>query len=78
MEGNELQSFQWGNSEVDAVVFSPDSKTILTGSWDKTVKLWDLQGNELKNFHGHTDYVSAVAFSPDGQTILTGAYDKNG
>ncbi|GBO53177.1 high-affnity carbon uptake protein Hat/HatR [Pseudanabaena sp. lw0831] len=61
---------------VTSVAFSPDSKTIATGSADSNVKLWSLDGKELQTFKGHTDKVHSVAFSPDGKTIVTGSYDK--
>ncbi|MCK4764755.1 MAG: hypothetical protein KAW12_21330, partial [Candidatus Aminicenantes bacterium] len=60
---------------ITSVAFSPDGKTILTGSKDKTARLWDLQGKKLHEFKGHKDYVSSVAFSLDGKTILTGSRD---
>jgi WD40 repeat protein len=63
-------------SAVTAVSFSPDGQSILTGSSDKTAKLWDLRGNTLQVFLGHTSAITAVSFSPDGQSILTGSSDK--
>ena len=61
---------------VNAVAFSPDGQTALTGSWDNTARLWDVKtgqprGPALK----HEETVNAVAFSPDGQTALTGSGD---
>ncbi|MCB0532877.1 MAG: caspase family protein [Saprospiraceae bacterium] len=66
-----------GHSEmVSSMAFSPDGKTILTGSYDHTAKLWDLDGRMLQTFNGHAAEVLSVAFSPDGKTILTGSADK--
>jgi WD40 repeat protein len=65
---------------VYAVSVSPDGKQLLTGSFDKTVKLWDLaSGKELRTFGGaagHQNIVLAVAFSPDGQTFASGGSDN--
>ena len=55
------------------MAFSPDGKTVLTGSIDKTARLWDAttgQAPRLPMTHQHA--VFAVAFSPDGETVLTG------
>lgn len=30
--------------EVVSVCFSPDSKTVVSGSWDRTIKIWNLEG----------------------------------
>ncbi len=62
---------------VDAVAFSPDGKTIATGSDDGTARLWDAaSGQPIGLPIQHASTVHAVAFSPDGKTILTGCEDK--
>jgi WD40 repeat protein len=65
------------NDRVNAVAFSPDGRTILTGSDDKTARLWRTDtGKPVGKPLIHDDKVLAVAFSPDGCTVLTGSNDK--
>ena len=59
-------------------MFSPDGKLALSsGSWDKTLKLWDVAtGLEVRTFTGHSNSVTSVAFSPDGKLALSGCWDS--
>jgi class 3 adenylate cyclase/dipeptidyl aminopeptidase/acylaminoacyl peptidase/tRNA A-37 threonylcarbamoyl transferase component Bud32 len=62
---------------VTSVAFSPDGQRIITGSEDKTAKVWDaLNARELLTLKGHSDRIRSVAFSPDGKRIVTGSDDK--
>ena len=55
----------------------PGRPNRVSGSRDKTLKLWDLaSGKELRTFTGHSDGVTSVAIAPDGRTALSGSPDK--
>jgi len=67
--------------EVNSVIFSHDGKLALTGSSDKTARLWDIAtGIELRRFTGHSDAVRSAVFSSDDRFVLTasGHYKENG
>ncbi|MEH2233771.1 MAG: caspase family protein [Nostoc sp.] len=64
------------SAEVSSVSFSPDGKTIVSASNDKTAILWGRDGRKLRTLTGHTDKVRSVSFSPDGQTIATASFDR--
>ena len=64
--------------KVTCVVFSSDGTSLVSGSGDETVKLWDVQtGGVVKTFSGHTGSVWSVSISEDCTTIASGSYDKS-
>jgi len=62
---------------VGTLVFSPDGMSLVSGSLDNTIKLWDMQtGGVVKTFQGHTDLILSVSISADCTTIASGSGDK--
>ncbi|MDT3442993.1 protein kinase domain-containing protein [Pseudofrankia sp. BMG5.37] len=62
--------------EVLAVAVSPDGRLAVSGSQDRSVRVWELAtGRCLHTLAGHTNAVTAVAVSPDGRLALSGGDD---
>lgn len=58
---------------VQDVVISSDGQFCLSGSWDGTLRLWDLNtGITTRRFVGHTKDVLSVAFSVDNRQVRRG------
>jgi WD40 repeat protein/tRNA A-37 threonylcarbamoyl transferase component Bud32 len=73
----EIATLTGHSSDVMSVVFSPDGRTLASGSRGNAIKLWDVQSQrQIATLTGHSDAVTSVAFSPDGRTLASGSWDK--
>jgi hypothetical protein len=64
------------SDEVSSVAFSWDGKRVVSGSVDKTVRIWNLETEvEEKRLKGHSNPVCSVAISLDGRRVVSGSSD---
>jgi WD40 repeat protein/predicted phosphodiesterase len=62
---------------VSACAVTPDGRRVVSGSWDKTLKVWDLAtGHEVATLRGHAGAVNACAVTPDGRRVVSGSWDE--
>ena len=69
---------------ISTIEYSVDGRFALTGSWDSTLKLWEIvTGRLLRTLEGHEpfgirgySYVTAISFSRDGQLAVSSGVDR--
>ncbi len=69
-----LRTLKGHNTAVDALVFSPDDKILLSGGSynDAHLRMWWVNtGTQIESIRAQRTAVTALAFSPDGQTLAT-------
>ncbi len=72
--GRELAVCRGHEYGISSVCVTQDGK-IVSGSVDKTVRVWDIEGNQLAVCRGHDGYVRLVCVTQDGK-IVSGSYDN--
>jgi WD40 repeat protein len=74
--GPMLRILEGHTASVKAVALSADGKRAVSGSHDKTLRVWDLENNRPPRIlEGHTGSVNAVALSADGKYAVSGSDD---
>jgi len=75
--GGKILNLAWQahTAAVQALAFSPDKRALTTGSWDGTIKLWDLENGALLWLGQHASSIQRLAFTPDGRTLASGGDD---
>jgi WD40 repeat protein len=67
-----LRCFNDDKSGVTTIAISPDGQTLVSGSWDKTIKIWHLAtGQLMRTLEGHKSPLTCVTLSPNGQTLVS-------
>ncbi|GIX03530.1 MAG: hypothetical protein KatS3mg113_0536 [Planctomycetaceae bacterium] len=63
---------------VYAAVFTPDGLNLISASFDRTLRLWDVSARTTRRvFSGHTGLVLSVALSPDARQCASGSLDNS-
>ncbi|EIW74387.1 WD40 repeat-like protein, partial [Coniophora puteana RWD-64-598 SS2] len=77
-QGCVLKPLEGHSGPTSSVAFSPDGKHVVSGSDDRTIRVWDVATGVcvLEPLEGHSELVNSVAFSPDGKHIVSGSDDE--
>src|SRR6266481_1666328 len=76
-DGGKMLDLAWQAhaAAVQALAFSPDGRTLATGSWDGALKLWDVESRALLWSGWQTKATICLAFAPDGGLLASGGHD---
>ena len=68
-------AWQAHTDTIRALAFAPDGRTLATGSWDGSIKVWDIESGALLWTSWYRDNIECLAFSPNGRTLASGGGD---
>jgi WD40 repeat protein len=71
------RTFTGHSSFVNSLVLSANGQTLISGSADQTIKIWDFNtGEELRTLTGHSSFVNRLALTPDGRLLISASADQ--
>jgi len=75
--GRLLHVLKGHENSVLSVAFSPNGQYLASGSFDKTVRIWEWELGTSFALTGHSGSTNMVAFSPDGRQVASASTDKS-
>ncbi|MHA2125544.1 MAG: NosD domain-containing protein [Promethearchaeota archaeon] len=77
IETSLFKTIEGHDKGVSSVAISPNGEFIISGSHDKSIKIWELAtGKLVRTLEGHEKYVTSIVLSPDGKHVISGSNDK--
>jgi len=77
LTGSQTAVLSGHTGQINSLTYSLDGTFLVSGSSDKTIKVWDVQtGGVVKTLHGHSDWVNKVSISTDNTMIASAARDR--
>src|SRR5579859_870659 len=74
--GTPLSTYRGHINAVTALAWSPEGSILASGSWDRTVHVWEsTTGQRILLYQGHAEGVTAVAWSPNRKYLASGSHD---
>jgi WD40 repeat protein len=71
------RTFTGHSSFVNSLVLSSNGQTLISGSADQTIKIWNFNtGKEIRTLTGHSSYVNRLALTPDGLLLASASADQ--
>src|SRR5262249_15275529 len=74
--GQKVRDLKGHGGDVYALVFTRDSSRLVSGSEDKTVRIWSMSTEECRILNGHTHAISDLAVTVDGKTLLPASQEE--
>ncbi len=77
LPNNPIRTIRGHEGSVACLAYTSDGHSLLSGSWDHTLRRWDIAtGNQTGIYDGHENVVYCVAALPDGRHALSGGDDR--
>ena len=74
-DGKAIRDIAGFGGTVFKLRYTPDGKSLIACSGDKSVGVYSLTGSQIRKLQGHNDWIYSLAISRDGKTVASGSWD---